>query len=282
MASLIANVRRVTARAQPWPDRLARIGFVAKGLVYVAVGWLAFVAASGEGGKTTSATGALADGTHTQVGRLVIGVVAVGLFLHAIFRAALALVAEPYGDGKPAQRLRRRIVNTVDALFYLALGTTAAAMAVGSKASAHTNDDATMQHGSAWVLHAPLGRPLLIAVAGGIFIAALVQLFRAVWIGDLRSRMRVEDMGPRQRAVVAAVGRLAHLSRAAILATIAFYLWRAGMDRAPREARGAGGALHAAWEFPHGDVLLAMMAVGMLGVGAFAFLEARWRRLFRR
>jgi hypothetical protein len=282
MASLVANVRRLTARAQPWPDRLARIGFIAKGLVYLAVGWLAFVAASGEGGKTTSATGALADGTNTEVGRLLIGLVALGLFIHAVFRALLALVAEPYGDTKPTQRLIRRVANTVAALFYFGLGTTAAVMAQGSKASAHANDDASMQHGSAWVLHAPLGRPLLIAVACGVFIAALVQLFHAGWPGDFGRRLRVEAMNDRQRAVVAAVGRLAYLSRATILATIAFYLWRAGIDRAPREARGSGGALHAAWEFPHGNILLAMMAAGMIAVGAFAFLEARWRRFFKR
>jgi hypothetical protein len=282
MASLITNLRRATARAQPWPDWLARVGFMAKGLVYLAVGGLAFAAAAGLGGQATDPSGMLADSARTVVGRTIIAVVALGLIAHAVFCAVLALIGEPYGDRAPLQRLGRRLGNTTAALVYFALAATAVALSTGWKSSRHTDDDATAHHWSAHALHAPLGRPLLIAVAGGLTIAAAVQLSRVAWPGDLRRRLRVEDMGGLQHTVVAVVGRLAFLSRAAILGSIAYFVWRAAIFRAPGEARGPGGALHAAWEVPYGNVLLGMMAGGLIAVGAFAFLEARWRRLFTR
>ena len=280
--AFLAAIRRMTERIQPWPDRLSRVGFMAKGLVYLVVGGLAFLAAAGRGGKATDPSGALKEAASTPVGRIVIGIVALGLTTHALFRILLSLVGEPYGNRAPLRRLSRRIANGCAALGYFALGATAASLSLGWKSSAHTNDDATMQHWSGRLLHAPYGRPLLIAVAGAVTIAAAVQLVRVAWPGQSDRRLRIEDMSARQRLVVAVVGRLAFLSRTIILATIAYYLWRAAVDRAPREARGPGGALHAAWESSHGDVLLAMMAGGLVAVGAFALIEARWRRLFIR
>jgi hypothetical protein len=216
------------------------------------------------------------------VGRIVVGVVALGLITHALFRVLLSLVGEPYGNHTPIRRLSRRIANGCVALGYFALGATAASLSIGWKSSAHTNDDAATQHWSSRLLHAPYGRPLLVAVAVAITIAAAVQLVRVAWPGQSDRRLRIEDMSPREHMVVSLVGRLAFLSRTIILAIIAYYLWHAAVDRAAREARGPGGALRAAWAYPHGDVLLAMMASGLVAVGAFALIEARWRRLFRR
>jgi Domain of Unknown Function (DUF1206) len=279
---LLAAIREVMSRAQPWPDALARAGFVAKGVVYVVVGGLALKAAAGLGGQATDPTGVLADAARSVLGRTALGVVALGLVAHGLFRALLALVGEPYGSTTPLRRIARRVANAAGAIAYLGLSVTAAALSIGWKAFAHADSDTTTQRWSGRLLHAPLGRPLLLGVALGIAIAAVVAFVRVVFPGRSRRRLRVEDMSPRERTTVAVVGRLAFLARAIILATVAYYLTRAAIDRAPREARGPAGALHAAWEYRHGSWLLALMAAGLLSVGAFAFLEARWRRLFSR
>lgn len=43
--------------ANPWMERLFRLGYAAKGVVYAIIGWLAATAAYGAGGKTTNARG---------------------------------------------------------------------------------------------------------------------------------------------------------------------------------------------------------------------------------
>jgi hypothetical protein len=78
------------------------------------------------------------------------------------------------------------------------------------------------------------------------------------------------------------VGRLALLARGTIFASIGYFLAKAAARWSPGAARGSAGALHAVWEQPHGGWLLGLVAVGLVALGAFGLLEARWRRLFGR
>ena len=249
--------------------------------MYLAVGGLASVAALGSSGQATDPTGVLRDVAITVAGRTVIGIIALGLTAHALFRGLLALIGEPYGGSGFLRRLTRRIANATIALGYAVLAATAFKLSVKGTSSVRADDDAAAHSWTARALHLPLGRLLLLAIAVGITIAAVVQLIRIALPGAVSRRLRVEDMSARERTLVAVFGRVALLSRATILVTIAYFLSKATIFRAPRDARGPGGALHAAWESPHGDILLAMMAAGLLAVGVFALIEARWRRLFK-
>ena len=274
------SLRDFISWAQPWSDRLARTGFVAKGAVYLAVGGFAVTASVGLRGQATDPVGVLSDAATTIIGRTLIGIVALGLITHALFRGALAIVGEPYGARTLLPRLARRLANATSAICYLGLGATALALAIGWKSSGHANDDASAQHWTAFALRAPLGHPLLIAIAASLTVAATVQAVRAAWPRPVQRRLRIDDMSAGQQMAVAFVGRLAFLSRASILFTIAYFLWKGVIQRAPGDIRGPGGALHAFWEAPHGNILLAIVAVGLLAVGMFALIEARWRKLF--
>ena len=53
------HAEHVVRQASPWLGRLARLGYVAKGAVYVAIGFLALREALGAGGRTTDPTGAM-------------------------------------------------------------------------------------------------------------------------------------------------------------------------------------------------------------------------------
>ncbi len=249
-------------------------------MVYLAVGALAIAAAVGLRGQATDPVGVLSDAATTAIGRTSIGVIGLGLITHALFRAALAIVGEPYGAQTLLRRLVRRISNAASTLCYAALGATALALSVGLKSSARTNDDSTAQHWTSFALQLPLGRSALVIVAFALTVAAIVQIVRAAWPRSVERRLQTENMSPREQTIVTVVGRLAFLSRASILIAIAYFLWKGLVLRVPGDVRGPGGALHSFWEQPHGDVFLAIVAGGLLAVGAFALIEARWRRLF--
>jgi hypothetical protein len=275
--------RRAIARAQPWPDRLARGGYIGKGALFLLVGGLAAAAALGwGGGETTDPSGALVTVARAPAGRLILAVATVALLAHAAFRAALVLVGEPYEQRGRLWRWWRRIVNAVSAVFYAYISFKAGALALGAGAHVDTDNDHEARHWSARLLSAPYGRWLLIGVAGAILVAAVVQVVRAFSPNTARRRLRIEEMNHRQRLLVSVVGRLALLARGTILASIGYFLAKAAARWSPRFARGAAGALHAVWEQPHGNWLLGLVAVGLLALGAFGLLEARWRRLFRR
>jgi Domain of Unknown Function (DUF1206) len=194
----------------------------------------------------------------------------------------LALVGEPYDDRGMVQRAMRRVVNVVSALLYLGLATTAGALVFGGSARVHPDGNVAARQWSARLLSVPFGRPLLICVAMAILVAAVVQLVRALSPGAVRRRLRVEEMTQRQHQAVSVVGRIAFMARAAVLGVIGYFLTEVAVHRAPRAARGAGGALQAVWEQPHGNLLLGLVAAGLMAVGSYGLLEARWRRLFHR
>jgi Domain of Unknown Function (DUF1206) len=273
-------VRQAIGSVQPWADRAARVGYVAKGLVFILVGALAVVAAAGLGGKATDPTGALLTVAHMPAGRVVLAFVGLGLIAHAAFRAALVLVGERYIHRGFVRQIARRVSNSFAFLIYLGLALTAGALALGWNAHVSADRNAESRHLSARILTVPFGRPLLFAVAVGVLVAAVVQVRWAFGPNHIRERLRVEEMTERQCKVVLGVGRIAFGTRAAVLATCGYFAARAAIGGISGEARGPAGALHAVWELPHGDLLLAAFAAGLIGFGTYGLLEARWRRLF--
>jgi hypothetical protein len=268
--------------AELWADRVARVGYVAKGLVFLLVGGLAIAAAVGRGGMATDPSGALAAVAGTPMGRAALAFVALGLVAHAAFRGALVVVGEPYVKRGPVGQVLRRITNGFGVLIYAGLAVTAGALAMGWGAQVHTNKDAETRHFSARLLTTSFGRPLLIGVALGIGVAALVQLVRAFGPNHVREQLRVGEMNDLQRTTVVVIARIAYTARGIVLAACGYFVARAAIDGAPREARGPAGALRAVGELPHGNLWLAAVAAGLLAVGAYGLLEARWRRLFGR
>ena len=53
------HAQRAARQAGPWVEQLARLGYVAKGVVYAAIGFLALREALGVGGKTADPGGVM-------------------------------------------------------------------------------------------------------------------------------------------------------------------------------------------------------------------------------
>jgi len=215
-------------------------------------------------------------------GRVALAMVALGLLVHAGFRGVLVVTGEPVPERGRLRRLATRVRHGFAACLYAGMALTAAAVAAGLHGHTHPNQDVQTRHLSARVLAAPFGRPLLVAVAVGLGIAAIVCIVEAFGKDRWRERLRVEEMTERQRALIAALARVAYVARAVVLAGIGYFLARGAIDRAPHETRGPAGALRAVWQLPHGGLLLAMVAAGLVAFGVHGLLEARWRRLFGR
>src|SRR5215204_6696994 len=77
--------------ASPWVERMARFGYVAKGVVYVVMGVLAVLAAvNAGGGSTTDQNGAFQAIEEAPFGQVLLGVVAIGLTGYVLWRSIQA------------------------------------------------------------------------------------------------------------------------------------------------------------------------------------------------
>ena len=84
------EAKEAVHEASPWIERLGRLGYIAKGIVYILVGVLAAEVAAGVGGETTDTRGALQAILQAPFGRFLLVVITVGLAGYALWRFAQA------------------------------------------------------------------------------------------------------------------------------------------------------------------------------------------------
>jgi hypothetical protein len=117
-----------------WIERLARFGYVTKGIVYALIGILAVQAAFNVGGGTTGSDGALYTIARQPFGRFMLTLVAIGLIGYVLWRFVQAF-NDPEHKGADAKGIARRIGYGISGLIYASLAFTAARIALGTSSS---------------------------------------------------------------------------------------------------------------------------------------------------
>jgi len=109
------------AQAAPALERLARLGYAGKGVLYFTIGILALLrAAHRPGGFTMDQRGALQSINHLPFGSFLIVLLGVGLAGYAIWQVIRALL-DPEHQGSTSHGLIKRAGYLLSAFSYLAL-----------------------------------------------------------------------------------------------------------------------------------------------------------------
>ena len=114
----------LAVEARPWVKRIAQAGLIAKGVVYILLGALGFMAAFELGGKNNneaSQTGALQTLKELPAGTILLALLATGLLCYSIWRGIQTF----YTNGKD-KHLTKRLRYFISGLAYLALAYAAA------------------------------------------------------------------------------------------------------------------------------------------------------------
>ncbi|MEO7368133.1 MAG: DUF1206 domain-containing protein [Gemmatimonadaceae bacterium] len=251
-----------------WLVRLGRLGYIAKGVVYIVVGFLAVEAAVGAGGGTTDTQGALRVIGDAPFGKVLLFTVAIGLLGYAVWRLVSALVdGEGRGD-KPSSIMLR----TGDALRGLAYGSLGVwTIRYLSQGYAESTDRARATTRRA--LDFPAGRWLVIAGGLGIIGYALYQLYRAVTKKFLK-RLDLSSASARTRTLIEHLGGFGVAARAIVFGMIGLLIARAGWTFNASEAGGIEKSLDAIAEY---RFLFPTVAVGLIAFGILQLATARYR-----
>ncbi|MGJ3262782.1 MAG: DUF1206 domain-containing protein [Salinarimonas sp.] len=255
-------------------ETTARVGYAARGVVYMIVGGLAVAAAVGSGGETGGSKNALASLVGEPFGKTLLAIIALGLLAFAIWREVAALT-DADNRGTSGKGLAIRGAHVISGVIYLGLAVYAAGLAFGWAASGGGSGDEGAQGWSAWLLAKPFGRWLLGLVGLGVAGAGIGFLGRA-WKGDVTKHLRYS---PNQRGWVVPLGRAGFGARGIVFVIIGGFLVLAAWQADSSEARGLGGALRTVQEQPYGWALLAVVAAGLFAFGAFGVVQAVYRRI---
>jgi len=254
---------------------LAKLGFAARGLVYLVIGWFAIDAAI-RGGTVADNQGAIGSMADEPFGQVLLAVIAAGLFGYALWRVTEAL-ADPERTGSDGKAMLKRAAQMISGVAHIILGWTAAKLALrpATASSSTSPGDESARDWTAWLLSQPLGRVLVATVAIGLFAAALLQAKKA-WKGDFVRELRNPAALP---GYVCTMGRIGYGARSLVFAIIGGFFAVAAYQSHASEAGGMADALGTLQAQPGGAWLLLATGIGLGLFGAYSLIEARFRRI---
>ena len=256
----------------PWIVLLARVGFVAKGIVYIVIGFIAAGAALGMQRHFADAGGALRILLREPFGRVLLVVVGVGLLGFATWQAVAAAL-DVERRGARLQGVAARVGFAVSAIVHAVLGIDALRLALSDHAGRRGEDP--IRYWTSRVLSAPHGT-WIVALAGAVVIVFGLDQIRRAYVGDVVGDLELPETGAAPRWAMR-VGRLGEAARGIILILIGGFLVQAAQNGDPRPVGGLARALRAL-DRAYGPWLLIAVAVGLAAFGILQILSARYRR----
>jgi Domain of Unknown Function (DUF1206) len=249
---------------------IARIGYVARGLVYAIVGLVALSAAVGARKNALSITGALQELFRQPMGTIVILGIAAGMTCFAFWRIAQGLLDADNLGNSPRAAFRRTAYG-ISSLAYFGL----AAIAVETIFQVSTSSPRSW---AAWVLSWPLGSVVLGLVGAGFLAvgaATAVRAYRAAFKEDF-------DLQSSTKKWLVPIGRAGHAARSIIFLLVGYFLIVSALQSNTHEVRDMAGALNVLQQQQFGMILYSSVAIGLVLFGLFEFLQALYRKVGHR
>jgi hypothetical protein len=270
VATTVQEAPRVAA---PWIERTARIGYAAKGLLYLVTAGLAIATAVGVARTVpTGQTSAMRTLIDIPFGQILVGIIAVGLVGYGVWRIVMAIV-DLEDDGRSLKGLAVRFSYACRGVFHLALAYSACKAIMGITTRSKAADEKQL---SATALAIPGGRFVLIGVAIGIAIYAGYELYCAV-TSKLSSRLDLGRLSQTAQSALVGLARFGIAARAMIFLTLAWFIGQAALLR---DASKAGGVAESTQKlFSLGTLPYLAVALGLAGYGVYQLVEARFRRI---
>ena len=256
-----------------WVDRAAQIGLVARGVVYIVFGLIAFDIATGDHSGKPSSQGALTEMAQQPYGTWLLGIVALGLFAYAV---ACALGAIRGRGGKKAGEsdTKDRVMDAGRAVINASLAVYAVKILMDGRSSSGGN---TESKATAMVLDWPGGQ-VIVAAIGLAIIAAGVAQWRKAYKQKFTEGLALEEASDKTRRVVTKLGTVGYVARGIVFALVGWFLVNAAIDYNPDEAVGVDGALLELAGKDYGPWVLGFVGIGTIAFGVWSMVEARYRK----
>jgi uncharacterized protein DUF1206 len=253
-------------------EPMVRLGYAAKGLIYLLIGALALRLALGDGGRITDSSGVLRTFVQQPFGWILLMAIGVSILAYTAWEIVKALLDVDHKGGTASGWINRSLA-IIKGLAYGTIGWEALQLVFVRRVPSQGADEYARE-----AMQVPFGSWFIVLVGIGIAWYGVWQVWMA-WKSRFdedidQQRLRHEKLG-----WVLAVGRAGIGARGIIMVIMGVALAEAGFDRSPRKASGMADSLWTLASQPFGTWLLAAVAAGLVCFGWFQLLHARYARV---
>jgi hypothetical protein len=262
------------AAYSPTMEKLTRLGYGIKGLIYITIGLLAIQGALGRGKTPADQLGAIRTFSELPFAQVLLWVVLIGLISYSLWGIIRAIM-DPFHKGTDIKGLIARGGYLISAATYatFVLPTYRLLMGAGSSGSNQTQLVAK-------IMSMPFGR-LIVGVVGVAAIAAgLYQCYLGIQ-SKFEKQFKTYALTAENYRIAIQMGRFGTIARGIVFAIVGFFFFLAAYTASPGRAQGINGALNYLAKQPYGLWLMGIVAAGLIAFGIYSLMTAAWFRFQR-
>ena len=252
-------------KKEQWLQRFARFGFASIGIVYCLMGLLTVRAAFGLSAEKGDKSEAFKFVYDQPFGKILLIGIAIGLAGYVMLRIFQALF-DTENKGTDPKGLASRLNYASSAVIYSSLIVYAIKLASGNPGSGDSREFFVSK-----IMTYPMGE-WIVGIAGLVIIGIGVY---QIYLGVSKRFMKIVKLySAGFQEGFQKAGMIGYAARGIVFSIVGYFLLRAAMDSNPREADGTG----AAFDFLQqnfGNLLMSVVAVGLIAYGVFMFVRAR-------